>query len=280
MRPLLLLCLVTACASDFAPVSRVEGYRILASRADQPIARPGETVTLEALAVDAQGRPFQLAWSACTRPAAPTPLACLEALDGGFVPGPTTFTATVPADALVGIPPEAAAAVTIGVVHVICPGAVETMPGALPVCRDLDGQVLASDEYDVAVKRLGISELARNQNPVIDAVLLDGRPWPAEEIPEIAACDDATTNQFDDCDVAPVEVAIATAASSFEPDEQLISQYYANEGVFENEVKDARSPTTRFKARAGARGTTVTLWFVVRDDRGGAAWTSRQLNVR
>lgn len=43
-----------ACGNDFDPASKVDSVRLFAVRADKPYARPGETVTLEALFTDAR----------------------------------------------------------------------------------------------------------------------------------------------------------------------------------------------------------------------------------
>jgi hypothetical protein len=60
----------------------------------------------------------------------------------------------------------------------------------------------------------------------------------------------------------------------------LIVQYYATEGIFENEVKVGEEPTTRFVARRGAKGKEILLWIVARDDRGGVSWVERRIDVK
>ena len=51
--------------ADFDPQSKIDSVRILASRADKPYAKPGDTVRLEVLSVDGRAdtkRPMQLYW--------------------------------------------------------------------------------------------------------------------------------------------------------------------------------------------------------------------------
>ena len=51
--------LVAGCGSDFSPKNEINGVRILAVRADQPYARPGETVKLELLTHDGRTAPAE-----------------------------------------------------------------------------------------------------------------------------------------------------------------------------------------------------------------------------
>lgn len=54
-----------ACGGEFQPQSKVDSVRLFAVRADKPYARPGETVTLEALTTDARRdkpRPLKIYW--------------------------------------------------------------------------------------------------------------------------------------------------------------------------------------------------------------------------
>lgn len=283
---------VAACGSDFDPASRVTGFRILATRADQPYARPGETVVLDTLAVDGLGRPFALAWTQCTRPRATTATGCLDAIDAPLVQGPdlARHEVRIPDDILAGVPDDAITGVTVGVVQAICPGTVAMDPTApLRLRCDEDGAALPADAYDVGVKRVFVRPAERNANPAIEAVTLDGAPWPADLIPTVDACADGTTNRFDRCDAPALAIGVVPSATSAEQGvddlgrpfgESLLAQFYATEGLFEYEVRDATAATTRFRARAGARGERLTLWFVVRDDRGGVDWTSRQVDVR
>jgi hypothetical protein len=75
---------------DFDPISKLDSVRILASRADKPYAKPGETVNLEVLAVDARAKrpkPMEIYWIpfVCQNPLNDAYFACFtQALrDGG-----------------------------------------------------------------------------------------------------------------------------------------------------------------------------------------------------
>ena len=62
-------------------------------------------------------------------------------------------------------------------------------------------------------------------------------------------------------------------------DEQVIVEYYATEGSFADSVRIASDPETKWAAREESAGRTVTMWMVLRDDRGGVDWASRTVTV-
>jgi hypothetical protein len=126
------------------------------------------------------------------------------------------------------------------------------------------------------VKRIFVSD-QRNANPTISGVTFDGAPWPEGELREVDAC--ATEgNRIDDCEGAD-EHAISVSAE-VEPNEQTVVEYYATEGIFDDEVRIASDPQTKWAARSQSVGKNVTMFFVVRDSRGGVSWTTREVRVR
>ncbi len=284
--------LVAGCGSDFDPASRVQGLRILATRVDKPYAAPGETVTFEALAVNPNGEPISISWAACARPLSPSALGCVRTLPKGApLSEGASFTVTIPPNTLDGVPDAAKKTVFFGAVQVACPGAVSATggPEGLPIrCNDASGQALPLAGYELAVKRVYVRAKDKNQNPTIAKVTWDGADWPETEVKTMAACDSATSNRFDECDGESHSMSIVPAEGAAERgvdelggtfEEKLLAQYYSTEGIFEYQAKDGVRSTTAFKARKGASGKTLTLWFVVRDDRGGVGWTSRKIAV-
>jgi hypothetical protein len=291
--------LLAACGATFDPGSRVTTERLLAVAADQPYARPGDTVKLQALAFDPAGRPTTFGWALCVNPAASTPLGCLAELaaqaERAHVPPAVvvspdpTFTLTVPSDALSSLPPGGRPSASIGVLTIACPGVLTLVPSqGLPYTCEAGGRALDTHEAILGMKRIFIRAKDVNANPAIAAVTWDGAAWPEAEVKEVSACAEHT-NVYEDCDgeshhVAAVaaagvrEVGIDENGTAFE--EQVIVQYYATEGIFEHDVKTAADPETGWKARDVSRGRTVTLWLVLRDDRGGVRWATRQIRVR
>ncbi len=69
------LILLPSCGGGFDPASKIQSVRVLGLRADKPYAKPGDTVTLEVLAVDRRPeekrqRPMTVFWLplVCTNP--------------------------------------------------------------------------------------------------------------------------------------------------------------------------------------------------------------------
>jgi hypothetical protein len=295
------LALLMGCSADFDPPSRIEGLRVLAVRADEPYAAPGDTVQLTALAVDPAGRALQWGWGTCVDPDSSEVVDCIDHADwSGFTiaPDAPTHAVTIPADAIDRLAPAARARATVGVITVVCPGdlSLPSLPssieatGSLPfVCRDhATGRTLATDEYAAGVKRIFVRATDRNANPTIANVTWDGHDWSDTATQHAAVC--ATDgNSLANCDSVLHQVAANAAPGSAESGvdsfgasfaEQVIVQYYATEGSFSDGVRIASDPVTKWTARQETAGRTVTMWMVLRDDRGGVSWTSRTVQVQ
>jgi hypothetical protein len=295
------LALLSACGSDFDPGSRVTGLRVLAVQASAPYAAPGESVHLDALAFDPAGRALNWGWGWCVDPTSSSAVSCIDAMiPSTFVVSADkpSFDFSVPADAVSSVPADGRARASVGVVTAVCPGELTYEAGApsiaesgnLPfTCRDAaTGRSLGTDEYVVGVKRVFARETDRNQNPVIVQVNWDGADWPEAEVKTASPCP-TTGHKFVECDASLRHVVAAivspesleSGVDSFGTPfrEQVVVEHYATEGIFEHDVRVATDAATGWVARAPAAGTTVTLWFVVHDDRGGVAWTARRVQV-
>jgi hypothetical protein len=299
-RALLILSLsAVACGSDFDPGSRIVGTRVIAVRADKPYAAPGEQVNIEAIAYDTLGRPLQWGWTTCVDPRSTTVTGCLAKVleDAQKTPpsfaigdGKNTFALTIPSDALSRLPAEARGSAYVGALIVTCPGKIQLQNAEVPIaCIDASGRSLRLDEFEIGVKRIFVREKDRNANPKIDSITWDGAAWAEGDVKEVTPCPSRDENRYDRCDGEKHTIAATPTADSYESGtdergdtfaEQVIAQYYATEGLFEYDVRIGNLPSTGGVARAGASGTTVTIWFVLRDDRGGLAWTSRSVKVR
>jgi hypothetical protein len=301
---LLGLSSMLGCAPDFDPASRVNSFRVLAQQADVPFAKPGETVNITSLSYDPQGRTVTWAWGACVNPESSTVEGCLtkmsaDADSSGSSPilaqGPdlTSFSYTVPADTIDSLPDAGKASAMIGVASIACPGdlSFEQASNGLPFsCKEAGtGRVFGLDEYIVGLKRIQVRSTDRNQNPQIQQVLFDGQEWPEDEVKNVIACD-TDKNDYSVCadntkhqvGARPTADSVESGQTEFGVDftEQVIIEYYATEGVFENEIKIAAEPETGWAARKVASGKDLTLWMVVHDDRGGATWAERHVHVQ
>ena len=296
--PLLLL----GCDDALEPGSKVDSFRVLAEQADLPYAHPGETVQLSSLSHDPQGRNINWAWASCVNPASSNLEGCLEKIGENPDPASTVFAIgadmnapqlVIPADVISSLPAAARGGASVGVLSVACPGELSmgTGPGGLPfVCTEAgSGRALGLDEFIAGIKRISVRETDRNQNPAISGVTFDGADWAEGELKTItrscdvskwdyAGCADDTKHQIV---VQLPDGTVESGKSEHGEDftEQVVVQYYATEGVFENEVKIAAQTKNGYVARKQAAGQLLTFWFVARDNRGGVSWTSRQAQV-
>lgn len=291
------------CAPDFDPGSRVTSFRVLAQQVDQPFAKPGETVTVTSLSYDPQARPVTWAWAACINPKSASVTGCTDkiveqASESGTSPilaqglDMSSFTYTIPDDALDAVPESARSGALVGFVSVACPGDLSLTAGkdGFPFrCLEAGtGRELGLDEYVVGVKRVQLRTEDRNENPIVERVTFDGENWPENEIKTVTACD-TDGNDYEKCGDAskhrlgalPSADSVETGRTQFGVDftEQVIIEYYATEGIFEYEIKIAAEPETHWAARKAASGNDLTLWMVLHDDRGGASWVQRTVHV-
>jgi hypothetical protein len=299
--------MTSACGERLDPSSRVVDLRVLAVAADEPYAHPGDTVHLSALGVDPRDRALTWGWATCENPKDSSVMACLDALSAAAANGDdvelTTgvdmneFEVTVEERVLTSLPEEFRDRAMIAVVAVLCPGTLEPRLSSetsnehpLPiVCRDPDsGKRIGPFDFVTGVKRLFVRTEDRNRNPDLADVTLDGKVWAEDDVPSVTACDVAS-EVIDDCpesthhqiaarpasDVA--ESGVSENGEQFE--EQVVIQYYATAGTFEDEVRIYSNPETKWVAGPASKDRELTFWFVIRDNRGGVSWTSRRLRV-
>jgi len=294
--------LLLGCDEALEPGAKVDSFRVLAEQVDQPYARPGETVQLSSLSFDPAQRQVTWAWASCVNPDSSDLDGCLAQIAASddpagaiFAMGADTDTAalTIPPDALSSLPAAARGAATVGVVSVACPGdlSMGEGPGGLPFrCQETgSGRDLSLDEFIVGFKRVTVRQTDRNQNPAITGITFDGQDWPADEVKEVGFCNQNDFVYSTCPDKEKHQLSVTLTPESFEAGkdelgrdfaEAVVVQYYATEGIFENEVKTGKQPKNGWVARKRASGQSLTLWFVARDDRGGVSWQPRQVTVR
>ncbi len=294
--------LLFGCTDDLEPGTKVDSFRVLAQRVNQPFAHPGETIQLQSLPFDPSDRPINWIWASCVNPPDPSVQGCLDRIaedssleDAVFARGEGVDAPelTIPSDALSQLPKDAHAFASVGVLSAACPGelTIETGPGGLPFrCRDAqDGRDLALHEFIVGIKRITLRETDRNPNPEFASITFDGEEWAEDDIKEVGSCAQDDFDYEACADDEKHELAAIVTPESLETgtdelgetfEEQLVVQYYATEGIFEDPVKRAESAKNGWVARSSASGQTLRLWFVARDNRGGVTWTERQVRVR
>jgi hypothetical protein len=257
----------------------VNELRLLAVQADSPFALPGQAVKLTALAYDPEGRALSWGWGTCVDAESTVATDCLHSLrfeSLTVASNATTHSLVVPATD----------ASYVGVVTIVCPGTIGSGSTAgIPVtCTDPSGRKLSIGEFEVGVKRLSMRDPSLNHNPAISEVTWEGAPWPEGEIKESACktvkngvCDVYVEHKLSVLAPDASEASVDREQKPFQ--ESAVLQFYATGGEFEDDVRLFASGTNTWQARRTDAGQLVTFWFVVRDDRGGVSWTSRQVRV-
>lgn len=243
---MMLLAVAASCGpAAFDPISKLEGVRVLAASADEPYAKPGDTVTLSLDAVDARptgASPMTLYWLPflCEDPASDLYYACFASLvsgggaggdagapGGGLFPpnldvtdllpqGPK-MTFTMPADVIDKHAPVAGAPEPYGVVFwfaMACAGRVRTLAidpesgngQTVPLgCFDDQGNQLGPDDYVFTYMRVYAYQNATNANPEIDGVTFDGQTIDTAKGVVVSRCD---PNVAGSCDGHAVNVTV------------------------------------------------------------------------
>lgn len=280
-----------ACAPiGFPPASLVDTVRVLAVQADKPFAEPGESVRLRALVVDPRGagRELRFAFATCDNPGSGEIPECVARL-GPFselaVPAgqEPEFAVTVPEGAL----PPGTPVGSVGVVFAACAGtfSVEARQDRAPIgCVGPDGRAALRQGFVWGEKRLTILRGARNANPTVEKVFIDGHRW--DEGFDVAL-DPCVGTRVADCPVGarhPLDVTVppGTAESYLGRTEDVVTFFYVSEGALNDDV--ARATNGDFVNIYAPVGTDasrpIDVWVVVRDDRGGVGWAHRTATAR
>jgi hypothetical protein len=275
-----------ACSDSFAPASRLTDLRLLAVAADPPAAEPGEEVKLDALYHDRRERTLEWGYAYCDARTSSAALDCARSIDPeSLVIAKDTPEQVITMPELSG---DAARATAQGVAVIICPGRIVVGDtDGIPIACEVDGQPLDLNDFEIGVKRVFYREQSDNQNPAIAELLWDGKPWAEDDIKRVTACDHDT----DEVEKCPANTrhslrvdAVGAAEDYTDPSgaemrEQAVVQFYADGGSFEHEARTPENADTRWVARRSDVGKTLSLFFVVRDSRGGVSWITRTVEV-
>lgn len=351
---LCLLAGVLACGeSGFDPASKVDSVRMFVVRADKPYAKPGETVTLEALITDqrkAKPREAKLYWIPvlCLNPRDDLYYLCFAppgdggrqagstrlipigafadagaagdaggvdagALSGSnpfaniptgvdlapFLPQGPTFSFKIPEDAVQ--PREGSDPYGLAIVfNVLCAGRIEFVPrdpsaGAqqVPVqCTGDDGVKLKPSDYVIGISRVYAWTERVNTNPVIEKLTLEDKDVVAAQGITIERC---TEEREKDCKENKIGIRVSDSSWEQNPAdvtregelrEQIWVDYYSDLGKFDDDsrllfdTRQGRISDSDVTFRAPKVAVDGTLWAVVHDNRGGAAWVVLPLHVR
>ncbi|APR78595.1 Hypothetical protein A7982_03942 [Minicystis rosea] len=310
------LVAASGCGNDFDPQSQVESVRILATRADKPYAKPGDTVSFDILAYDGRrspASPMSVVWvkAVCANPPGDSYYACYPAFANQFQRGVdltpvlhegTTFSLEVPADALEGHPATAGTPAygTLIVFSMACAGHVEylgqsaTSPQAIPFgCFDAGHAKLGPDDFVFAFSRLFVFDERVNANPVIEQLTFDGAPVdPSLGI----TMDHCATTDARKCPEKPVDISVPASSQELDPGaidpqgktnkEQIWVDYYVTTGSVKDDLRLLYDPATG-RVSSSANALTApeapaegVLFAVVHDNRGGINWLQVPLHIQ
>jgi hypothetical protein len=297
---------LVGCVESFAPASQIKDLRVLAIRADKPEANPGETVQLDALIADPTGliTPPGIIWLACF----PKLIGGVDACASGEAPqtpigfGASSITFDMPpqcdgtnADNCVDLLPEGDpnGQGTVLLTMVACTSL------SLDDCFqcDEDGACTFGSEgveVEIALKRVIVSnrlDAERNHNPDLTDVfasatgsdftlLSEGASTPLDVCSGLtlrAQADPDTAETFTELQFGePVEITEGLETSFFVTEGQVSSDRIFNgvgDGVAPGVADNNYSLIVGEPDPAG----DVSLFFVLRDDRGGADFAARTI---
>jgi hypothetical protein len=290
---LALAALLAGCRNNQDPASYVTGLRVLAIKAEPPeVTAPDEPFTVTALAIDAQAPAISVAWSECLAgPVTGQPINVACVTDGG-------------ADALRPLGEGPSIQATLGTIGSRALGRADATGGVyVPLIAALaaGGQTLTA-AYLLRIGRGAVP----NRNPVLSGVYrvtdpVDGGAAPADAGPgDLAALDEAVplvvhagdqitlraTFQPGSVEVYPVYAGDPRTTAPRSVTETLSVSWFATAGTFASAASGADVPDTVFhldQVRNGPTvhvppsGSTIDLWVVGRDERGGADYLHRTL---
>ncbi len=315
----LLSAVLASCGNDFDPASKITSVRILASRADKPYAKPGDSVELELLAVDGRkdkSRPMMLSWvpAPCINPLNDAYENCYSSFEGAFARGVdltsqlgsgSKHSLQIPADILrrsastqSGAPYASVLAFSMACAgHVEYVGRRGSSPQAVPfACFDSSGQELGPDDFVFATSRVFVFADRTNANPVVDAITMNGQTIDPAAGLVLDHCATPSENGKDPtCPTYAIDVVVPRSSQEADPSnigikgnvlrEGLWVDYYLTGGKVKSDVRilyDARvgRVSSANDLEAPAAPGDATLWAVAHDNRGGVSWMAVPLHAR
>jgi hypothetical protein len=269
-------CVLLSCeATGFEPEYFVDTLRVIGVQADLPLAAPGESVHFTTMWADPNGagRPISWAWGTCVNPGSSQIPVCASM--ASLALGTDSFSAKVPDDALAGTPVG-----ELGVIFAACAGTITLARnpdnGAPVTCRDAQGAVVGREGFVWGGTRVTIVTGLRNDNPGIDQVFVDGNPVGKNEV---VVLDPTVTHALT---YTPTDGSAETWDFGTGPiTEMLVGWFYVTQGTL---VAGYASPDSSgafdmtYTPPKTDRTRPVHVWLVLRDDRGGLAFTDRQFS--
>jgi hypothetical protein len=259
-----------------APVTFVSGLRVLAIKAEPPQIAPGGSTAVTAFVVGTGAETPTVAWSRCRRPPLPgegVSPDCVTNVEAPYlepIGGGLTITTAMPADVTADAlgAPDASGGVYLPLVARVAAGA---------------DAVVATYRLRLFAGAGGASGEAANRNPAIAGVLVAGASGTSpldEAVPLVVHAGDRLTLTATFA-AGSAEAYVSPSSPGAPVAEVLTTSWFASAGDFSNERTSDQQPDTelRLDQRLPAPGTAIDVWAVARDERGGADWVHRVLEL-
>ncbi len=252
---------------DDLPPTVIDKPRVLVITAEPPSVPPGGSTTVTAVVVGTDEAPV-VSWTRCRRPPQPGDAVnpdCVEVAEADYLEplgDGDTITTTMPDD--------------------VTPAALGQPDASGGVYLTLVARVSVAGETLLATYRLRLgSATDANQNPILTGITVidaGGGTSPLDEAsPPVVHAGDQVTLQAAVAagSVESYPAALDGAATL----EVLRTSWFATAGMFSKERTDGPEATTVLELvdPLPVGGTTIDLYAVTRDDRGGAAYIHRAL---
>lgn len=222
---------------DFDPQSKVDSVRILTSRADKPIAKPGDMVTMDLLVADGRiekKRPLRTAWIPlpCVNPPEDLYYLCFAQALGGansssggsssggggvgalltpgsditdLLPNSTSISFRIPDNAITPRPRNKDPYGLVIYFNIACAGrirvdAIDPSKGTQQIpfyCSDEAGVRLPPSDYVVGFSRVYVYADRTNSNPALTGLTWQGQDVDLNKGIEVPACLTQGTNKGD-----------------------------------------------------------------------------------
>lgn len=306
------LALGAGCSEDFDPYNEVSGFRILALRADRPTLAPGETAVIEALEVVPPGEAVRRSWSWCPIAGssdrgyrcAVEEAELQAALDEAVGPGvlmvpPFALSETSSAAFSHTLPPALLRGICDALGSLTLPVAITPPPCDEYFQVTIRVEATAPSRTITAIKELRLLYSAdgeRNQNPEILGLTVRSPDEPESAakvvtagVPFSAAREGTYTLALDVPESASEPYTVAAeveGAPRVSVQESLVVTWFVEAGepdstrttyiAGELPIEALRQNEWTAPKAADYPGTGVRMFFVVRDDRGGASWLARE----
>lgn len=296
-----LLIAVAGCDFGFKPETLVNDLRLIGISAEPADLRPGESARISALVLDPSRapRPSTVLWLGCA--ADPFNQNRSPCADSAVLADPSNLTAGTgqlpPGVSIIGFNDQVSYTVPAGLFDVLGPDDPRRQSGTVgmviafavaetvsPTAPPEELQALFERVQRKEVKsvialfRIAISETpVRNQNPVVDAVVVGGERWPSGAKVLVREREPVTLDLL--APEASFETWDATTPSGVEPrTERILAAWYSTSGRFSETATALREDVRTIFTAPGTTQDPVpdkrtgTFYTVLRDTRGGQAW--------